>query len=191
MARETNARIEDYWAGQLAQSERFREMLGATRVGLIDGSLHDAPPVALFNVSYSSGASKMLWCEISGAWHSEAGEREICGVAEGKCPPPGELRRAIDDPNGRIADGVIQAVLKERGEDPYCELKRKYGPGHLHLFPSPELHRLFDESALSLISARLSEEDFEDQDVFRSISFGYEDQVYRLWSASDSPDPTP
>lgn len=191
MARESNVQVEEHWARQLAQSELFRKMLGATHVEWIDRSLHGDPPVALFEVSDSNGASKTLWCEISGAWRSKAGKQETCEASEAKCLPPGQTHRVVVGPNDRIADSVIQAILEERGEDPYCKLKRKYGPGHLHLFPSCDLHPLFNESALSRISARLREEDLQDQDIFRSISFGHDEQVYLLWPESASPDPAP
>lgn len=191
MVRESDVQVEEYWARQLAQSERFRKMLGATDVEWIDRSLHGDPAVALFEVTCSNGESKILWCEIGGAGHSNAGERETCEASEGKRIPPGETHKVVVGPADRIADSVIQAFLEERGEDSYCELKRKYGPGHLHLFPSCDLHPLFDESALSRISARLREEDLQDQDMFQSISFGHDKQVYCLWPDCDSPDPAP
>lgn len=191
MASESNVQVAKYWAGQLAQSEPFRKMLGATDLEWIDRSLHGDPPVALFEVTCSNGASKKLWCEISGAWRSKAGKQETCEASEEKRIPPGETHKVVVGPADRIADSVVQAILEERGEDSYCELKRKYGPGHLHLFPSCDLHPLFNELALSRISARLREEDLQDQDMFQSISFGHDKQVYCLWPDSDSPDPVP
>lgn len=183
--------LRAYWAGQLAQSQRFRYMLGATNVELIDRHQLDPSPDALFELSYSEGESKKLWCEISGTWSSEADEQEVYEVAAGKRRPPTGTGQVVHDSDARTADSVINAIMKERGGDSYRGLKSKLGSGHLHLLPSCAHHALFNQSTLSRISSCLPVEELEDQDMFRSISFGHHDQVYCLWTASDSLDSTP
>lgn len=181
MARETNQRVEDYWAGQLARSELLRNMLGATNVQLIDRSLHRDPPDALFEVSYRDGESKKLWCEISGAWRSRKGAREVFEVVEGKRPPPSGPHGVMAEPDARTADSVIRAILKKLGKDTYRELISDHGPGHLHIFLSSDHYPLFDRTTLSGISSRLPVEELEDRALFRSVSLGYHDQLYSLW----------
>ena len=188
MARETNERVEVYWA---AQSERFREMLGAAHVKLIDRRLHGDPPDALFDVSYSDGESRKLWCEMSGAWNSPADAKEVFAVVEGKRPPPSGPRGVMVEPDARPAATVSRAILKKLEKDSYRRLRSAYGPGHLHIFLASDHFPLFDKAVLSRISACLPVAELEYQDSFQSISFGYRDHVYRLWTDSDSPDPTP
>ena len=192
MARETNERVEACWAGQLAKSEQFRKMLGATHVKLIDRSLHGDPPDALFDVSHSGGESRTQWCEMSGAWRSPAGAKEVFAAVEGKCLPPRGPRDVMVEPDARTVDSVIRAIMKKLGKDSYRRLVSDHGSGHLHIFLSRDHFPLFDEKRiLRDILACLPVEDLEDQDTFQSISFGYRDHVYRLWDDSDSPDPAP
>lgn len=181
MARETNERVENYWAGQLAQSELFRNMLGATNVELIDRSQHRDPPDALFEVSYRDGEPKKLWCEISGAWRSPRGAQEVFEVVEGKRPAPSGPHGVMVEPDARTADSVIQAILTKLGKDTYRELISDHGPGHLHIFLSSDHYPLFGKSTLRCISARLPVEQLQDRAMFRSISLGYHGQLYSLW----------
>lgn len=187
MARETNKQVEAYWAGQLAQSEVYRNLLGATHVELVDRSLHGDPPDALFEVSYSDGESKKLWCEMSGAWRSAAGAKEVFQVVEGKRPPPNGSRGVMRDPDARTADSVINAILKKLEKDSYRGLITDHGPGHLHILVSSAHYPLFDETTLSRIPDCLPVEDLEEQAVFGSITLGWHGQVFRLWSESSLP----
>ena len=181
MSRKTNEMVENYWAGQLAQSEVFRNMLEATNVELIDRSQHRDPPDALFEVSYRDGESKKLWCEISGAWRSPRGAQEVFEVVEGKRPVPSGPHRVMVEPDARTANSVIQAIRKKLGKNTYCELISAHGPGHLHIFLSSDHYPLFGKPTLRCISACLPVGQLEDQAMFRSISLGYRCQLYSLW----------
>ena len=185
--KELKEEVRAYWAGRLAQSERFRKMLGATHVELIDRSLHGDPPDALFEVSYGDTASKKLWCEISGAWRSAAGAQEVFEVVEGKRSRPTGSHGVMLNPDARTAESVKRAIMKKLGKDSYSALRSEHGPGHLHIFLARDHYGLFDgETTLPDIRARVPVADLEDQDIFRSVTFGYDEEVYLLWSDSDS-----
>lgn len=190
--KELKKEVKAFWTGQLAQSERFRDMLGATHVERIDPGPRDDRPDALFEVSYGDGASKKLWCKIGGAWRSKAGKREVYEVAAGIRPPPSGSHGVMAEPDARTADSVCRTILKKLGKDSYRRLVSDHGSGHLHIFLARDHFPLFDEeTTLREIRACLPVAELGDQDVFRSISFGYDGEVYHLWSDSDSPNPTP
>ena len=143
----------------------------------ICSTMHGSPA----NCSDSSAAS---------AEHGSRSTRWQDAAVEGNCLPPSGPRTGRVEPDASTAHSVVRAIKKKLGKDSYRPLISDLGSGYLHIFLSSDHFPLFDGTTLSRISARLREEDLEDQDTLQSISFGYRDHVYCLWPASDSPDPT-
>ncbi len=187
MSRQTNQRVEDYWATRLLETGFLAELFHATRLERIDRKKHCDPPDAMYQGVDAHGAPLLLWVEISGAWRSPEGAKETFEVAEGKKPAPTGPHGLLVGPDENTAKSVAQAVRSKLQNESYLDLADNCGPGHLHIFVSSDHYPLFDVGTLAEIRRYVAMAPLDSQSVFRSVSVGWNGQVYLVWNRSGMP----